>query len=121
MIHLLDNAVDASASDEPVRIRVRAEDERVVIDISDRGPGMTAEFIRDELFRPLSTSKLAGSGIGAWQARDILRTAGGDITVLSRPGAGTTMRITLPALNPAASQPGEPVKLRARTAEEQSA
>ncbi len=121
VIHLLDNAVDASASDEPVHIRVRAEDERVVIDISDRGPGMTAEFIRDELFRPLSTSKLAGSGIGAWQARDILRTAGGDITVLSRPGAGTTMRITLPALNPTASQPGEPVKLRARTAEEQSA
>ena len=37
--------------------------------IIDRGPGMTPEFIRDELFRPLSTSKAQGSGIGAWQKR----------------------------------------------------
>jgi signal transduction histidine kinase len=58
---------------------------------------MTPEFIRDELFRPLSTSKPTGSGIGAWQARELLCGAGGDLAVLSRPGAGTTMRVILPA------------------------
>jgi signal transduction histidine kinase len=57
---------------------------------------MTPDFIRDELFRPLSTSKPGGSGIGAWQARDLLRAAGGELTVLSKPGAGTTMRLSLP-------------------------
>jgi signal transduction histidine kinase len=57
---------------------------------------MTPEFIRDELFRPLSTSTRQGSGIGAWQARELLREAGGELTVLSRPGAGTTMRVVLP-------------------------
>ncbi|WP_135467475.1 XrtA/PEP-CTERM system histidine kinase PrsK [Crenalkalicoccus roseus] len=94
--HLLDNAIEASAPGEPVRIRLRQEGGRVVVDIIDRGEGMTPEFIRDELFRPLSTSKPRGSGIGAWQARELLREAGGDLTVLSRPGAGTTMRLTLP-------------------------
>jgi signal transduction histidine kinase len=70
---------------------------RVVVEIADTGRGMTPEFIRDELFRPLSSSKPGGSGIGAWQARELLRDAGGDLVVESRPGAGTTMRLILPA------------------------
>ncbi|WP_309139667.1 XrtA/PEP-CTERM system histidine kinase PrsK [Siccirubricoccus sp. G192] len=102
--HLLDNAAEASGPGEPVQVRVRHEAGRIVVDITDRGQGMTPEFIRDELFRPLSTSKPRGSGIGAWQARDLLRGAGGDLAVLSRPGAGTTMRLTLPA---AAARPLE--------------
>ncbi|MDO9713093.1 XrtA/PEP-CTERM system histidine kinase PrsK [Paracraurococcus lichenis] len=95
--HLMNNAAEASPRGEPVRVRVLAEGRQVVVEISDRGPGMTPEFIRDELFRPLSTSKRWGSGIGAWQARELLREAGGDLAVVSRPGAGTTMRLLLPA------------------------
>ena len=68
----------------------------LVLDITDHGPGMTPEFIRDELFRPFGTAKPDGTGIGAWQAREILREAGGDLVVLSHLGAGTTMRVTLP-------------------------
>jgi putative PEP-CTERM system histidine kinase len=95
--HLLDNAIEASTAGEPVLIRVRRSEGGIVIDITDRGPGMTAEFVRDSLFRPLSTSKPQGSGIGAWQSRELLREAGGDLTVLTRPGVGTTMRMALPA------------------------
>jgi signal transduction histidine kinase len=95
--HLLDNAIEASAAGAPVRIRLRQENGRILVDIIDRGTGMTPEFIRDELFRPLSSSKPGGSGIGAWQARELLRDAGGDLIVESRPGAGTTMRLILPA------------------------
>jgi putative PEP-CTERM system histidine kinase len=97
--HLLDNAVEASAPGAPVRLRLQhdAEAGRVTLEIADSGPGMTPDFIRDELFRPLATSKPRGNGIGAWQARELLREAGGDLAVLSRPGAGTTMRLTLPA------------------------
>jgi signal transduction histidine kinase len=105
--HLLDNAVEASPPGEPVRVTVREVAGRVEVDIVDRGPGMTAEFIRDELFRPLSTSKPQGSGIGAWQARELLREAGGELTVLSRPGAGTTMRLVIP-LAPAATSEAIP-------------
>jgi putative PEP-CTERM system histidine kinase len=94
--HLINNAIDASPAQEPVRVALRREGGRIVIDIADRGPGMTPEFVRDVLFRPLGTSKAKGSGIGAWQARELLREAGGDLSVLTRPGEGTTMRLTLP-------------------------
>lgn len=95
--HLMNNAAEASPPGEPVRVRVGHEGSRVLVEVTDRGPGMSPEFIRDELFRPLSTSKQQGSGIGAWQARELLREAGGDLAVLSRLGAGTTMRVLLPA------------------------
>jgi putative PEP-CTERM system histidine kinase len=95
--HLLDNAIEASPAGMPVTIALRRQGERIEIDIIDKGPGMTAEFVRDQLFRPLSTSKPQGSGIGAWQARDLLREAGGGLAALTSPGAGTTMRLTMPA------------------------
>ena len=98
ILHLLNNACDASAPDQAVRIRLRAQGGRLIIDITDSGPGMTPEFIRDELFRPFGTAKPDGTGIGAWQAREMLREAGGDLVVLSHLGAGTTMRVTLPLL-----------------------
>jgi signal transduction histidine kinase len=88
-----------------VRIALRHEARRALIDIVDAGPGMTPEFVRDELFRPFRTSKPDGSGIGAYQARELVRGAGGDLLVLSRPGAGTTMRLLLPLVEAAARQP----------------
>jgi putative PEP-CTERM system histidine kinase len=95
--HLLNNAIEASPPAAPVEIRLRRAGSRIEIDIADRGAGMVPEFVRDELFRPLSTSKAGGSGIGAWQARELLASAGGELTVLSQPGMGTTMRLVLPA------------------------
>ncbi|MBS7812039.1 XrtA/PEP-CTERM system histidine kinase PrsK [Roseococcus pinisoli] len=96
--HLLDNAAEASPPDVPVWVTLRQEEARLVLDITDRGPGMSAEFVRDTLFRPLSSGRAGGNGIGAWQARDLLRGAGGDIDVITAPGRGTTMRVTLPCL-----------------------
>jgi putative PEP-CTERM system histidine kinase len=94
--HLLDNAVEAAGPEAPVRIVLRHDQRQVLVDIIDRGPGMTPDFVRDELFRPFRTSKDNGSGIGAFQARELLRDAGGDLVVLSQPGVGTTMRLLLP-------------------------
>ena len=59
---------------------------------------MTPEFIRDELFRPFATTKGGGHGIGAYQARELLREAGGDLLVISRRAGGTTMRLLLPSV-----------------------
>jgi signal transduction histidine kinase len=58
---------------------------------------MTPEFVRDTLFRPFGTAKRGGTGIGAFQARELLREAGGELVVISRLGEGTTMRAVLPA------------------------
>ncbi len=111
--HLLDNAIEASrmaaagvgSEPEPVRIALSHVARRALIDIIDAGPGMSPEFVRDELFRPFRTSKPEGSGIGAYQARELVRGAGGDLLVLSRPGAGTTMRLLLPLVEAATRQP----------------
>jgi putative PEP-CTERM system histidine kinase len=100
--HLLDNAIEASAATvaekTPVRITLRHDARSVVIDIVDRGPGMSPEFIRDTLFRPFASTKAGGHGIGAFQARELLREAGGDLLAISRPREGTTMRLLLPSV-----------------------
>ena len=93
--HLLNNAVEAGGH-RPVILRVRHEATQVVVDAVDSGAGMTAEFVQDQLFRPFTTSKAGGSGIGAFQARDLVREAGGDVLAISKPGLGTTMRVLLP-------------------------
>jgi len=102
--HLLNNAVEAGGS-APIVVKVRHDRLHIVVDVTDQGPGMTPEFIRDTLFQPFSSTKAGGHGIGAYQSRELLREAGGDLLVLSRPGEGTTMRIFLPALDAEASQP----------------
>ena len=76
----------------------------MVVDIIDEGPGMTPEFIRDELFRPFATTKGGGHGIGAYQARELLREAGGDLLVFSKPNSGTTMRLLLPSVGAAVEE-----------------
>ncbi len=66
---------------------------------------MPPEFVRDELFRPLRTTKGDGHGIGAFQARELLRDAGGDLLVISKPQVGTTMRLILPSVRPGVAEP----------------
>jgi putative PEP-CTERM system histidine kinase len=107
MIHLLDNAMEATRASHaerppPVQVTLRHEARHTVIDIVDEGSGMNPDFIRDGLFRPFRTSKPGGSGIGAYQARELVREAGGDLVVISQPGAGTTMRLLLPTVEAAA-------------------
>ncbi|MBS0642821.1 MAG: XrtA/PEP-CTERM system histidine kinase PrsK [Acetobacteraceae bacterium] len=102
--HLLDNAIEAARPGTGVRISLRREGLSLIVDISDEGPGMTPEFVRDSLFRPFRTTK-GGHGIGAYQSRELLRNAGGDLQVISRPGSGTTMRVIIPSVQPGIAQP----------------
>ena len=69
---------------------------------------MDETFIRDELFLPFRSTKSSGYGIGAFQTRELIRMAGGDIEVISEPGTGTTMRVAL-ACRPRA-RAGDPVR-----------
>ncbi|WP_419729321.1 XrtA/PEP-CTERM system histidine kinase PrsK [Lichenicola sp.] len=112
LCHLLDNAA-AAGPGGVVRIAAFRTGDRIVVEIRDRGCGMTPEFVRDELFRPFRSRTAGGSGIGAFQSRELLRRAGGDLLVLSVPGEGTTMRLLLPASEPAAvpARPMQPAPL----------
>jgi len=93
---LLDNAIEASPAGASILLGLRCRDGKLVIDIADQGAGMDIDFIHGQLFRPFRSTKAEGYGIGAYQTRELLRMAGGDLDVISAPGAGTTMRISLP-------------------------
>ncbi len=94
--HVIMNAIEASPNDSCVDVRVGRRGDSVCVSVEDKGRGMTQQFIADELFRPLRTTKGTGFGIGAYQAREIIRDLGGDIDVRSKVGEGTTVTLLLP-------------------------
>ncbi|CAN5176372.1 PEP-CTERM system histidine kinase PrsK [soil metagenome] len=94
--HLVQNAIDASAPDEPVIIRLGQVRDGVAIDVVDRGCGMSAEFIRRDLFKPFTSSKAGGFGIGAFEARELAHAMNGRIDVRSRLGEGSCFTVMLP-------------------------
>src|SRR6266566_256356 len=96
--HVITNAVEANPKEAPVKVRVGAMGSFVRVAVEDTGPGMTPRFIAEELFRPLRTTKRKGFGIGAYQAREMMRDLGGDIEVRSKLGEGTTMTLLLPSM-----------------------
>ncbi|MGH8133682.1 MAG: XrtA/PEP-CTERM system histidine kinase PrsK [Steroidobacteraceae bacterium] len=103
--HVVRNAQDATASGGSVTVSVRRAVQRAVIEVADTGVGMDAEFIRSRLFRPFDTTKgERGMGIGAYAAREFVRTCGGSVEVASSPGQGTRFTIKLP-LAPGAEGP----------------
>lgn len=94
--HLVQNAVDASPATEPVTIQIGMNRDEATITISDRGAGMSAAFIREHLFKPFTSTKDGGFGIGAYEARAIVAAMGGRIEVSSREGHGSQFTIYLP-------------------------
>ena len=67
--------------------------------VSDTGPGMSRTFIDNRLFRPFSTTKRQGIGLGLYTCREVIRAGGGSIEVQSVEGAGTTFRVVLPSIS----------------------
>jgi signal transduction histidine kinase len=66
--------------------------------ISDTGRGMSRTFIETRLFRPFSTTKRSGIGLGLYTCREVIKASGGSIEVDSVEGAGTTFRVVLPSI-----------------------
>jgi putative PEP-CTERM system histidine kinase len=97
--HLIRNAQDASAAEGQIRVELRADGRNAFLTVTDTGSGMTAEFVRERLFRPFDSTKGSkGMGIGAYQVREYVRMIGGQVEVQSSPGTGTRFSITLPLI-----------------------
>ena len=99
LANIFENALEAAAARVSVRTDAegRGRRRKAVLEIEDDGPGMTEDFLRNRLFRPFQTTKSDGVGLGLYSAHQIVGLHRGAIEVRSAPGAGTTVRITLPA------------------------
>lgn len=96
LVHLVQNAIDASDSHSPVVIEAYSDGVSGKVQIIDNGRGMTPQFLRNGLFKPFVSSKEGGFGIGAFEAREIIRSMGGRLDVESREGVGTRFTVTIP-------------------------
>ena len=114
LVHLVQNAIDASDADSIVFLNTRTDDLSGIIEVIDEGEGMSPGFVRSGLFKPFVSSKNGGFGIGAFEAREIVRAMGGRLSVESREGIGTRFIVTLP-LN-AAQQDSEDLANRSEVA-----
>ena len=75
---------------------LRADGERVVVEVSDTGSGIMPEDL-EKIFLPFFTTKPSGTGLGMSIVKKIVDLHGGDISVDSAPGRGTRVRVALPA------------------------
>jgi putative PEP-CTERM system histidine kinase len=96
LMHLVQNAVDASPPAVPVVVRYGARGGEGVIAVEDRGSGMSAEFVRTRLFQPFASTKENGFGVGAYEAKSLVAAMGGRIEVDSREGEGSVFTLYLP-------------------------
>ena len=96
-LNLVKNAVDAMPSGGTLTVRVRHEDQGVVIVVQDTGTGIPPAQMK-KLFMPFFTTKPPGkgTGLGLSVSASILKNFGGNIFVESAPGKGSTFTVELP-------------------------
>jgi signal transduction histidine kinase len=112
LVNLLSNGIKFTENGE-VRVGCAVSDGILAVSIADTGVGIPAENIEEvfELFwqaEQTATRKTGGTGLGLSVTRKLARLLGGDVTVASRVGMGTTFLLTLPMKAPA----GEKIRRR---------
>jgi putative PEP-CTERM system histidine kinase len=94
--HLVQNSFDATPADGRVWLAVDRYSGQVKVTVGDNGAGMSEEFIQTRLFKPFSTTKQTGMGIGTFESFQYVRELGGSVSVKSAPGDGTEVTVLLP-------------------------
>ena len=97
--NLLLNAEEAITGKGEIRLTTAVQDDMVILSVTDNGCGISAEFLEHRLFKPFSTTKSQGFGIGLYQLKSILEAHGGRIQASSDAGKGSTFTVTLPIEN----------------------
>ncbi|PYX46772.1 MAG: hypothetical protein DMG79_15565 [Acidobacteria bacterium] len=94
--NLIDNAIDAMGGKGELRVRTYREDDCIVVEIGDNGPGISAE-VRPHIFEPFFTTKGVGegTGLGLDTVQRIIKKHRGNIQVRSEPG-NTRFQVWLP-------------------------
>jgi signal transduction histidine kinase len=95
--NIIDNAVDAMHGKGEIKLKTYEEDQRVVVEIADNGPGIPQD-IQSRIFEPFFTTKAPGqgTGLGLHISHDIIANRHhGQLMVESKPGE-TRFRVVLP-------------------------
>jgi signal transduction histidine kinase len=101
---LVQNALEVSRPGQTVTVRSERGGDFCRVAVADEGPGIRPEH-RARVFTPFFTTKPGGQGLALSSARKVLRDLGGDITLDSATGRGTTVTLVLPRESPEALMP----------------
>jgi two-component system OmpR family sensor kinase len=99
LYNLLDNALKFTKSGDTVEVRAFEDGNVVVIEVADTGPGIPKDELPrvwEELYRGREARGVPGSGLGLALVRAVVERHGGKVTLRSRVGQGTVVRVTLP-------------------------
>ncbi len=105
VVQLIHNAIDAMPRGGTITIRTGLEAGKATVSVSDTGVGMT-EAVRRRAFEPFfSTKGETGLGLGLSMVYGVMARHGGDATLDSEEGRGTTLTLRVPTTGDAAHQP----------------
>src|SRR6266851_4139365 len=98
LINLLINAAHAIKGKGTIRVRGRREDQQIIVDVEDNGPGIPAEVLQ-RLFEPFFTTKSAGKGTGLGLAvsMHLVSSMGGQLIAGNLASGGARFTVSLPA------------------------
>jgi heavy metal sensor kinase len=99
LLNLTDNAIKYAPRGGRIDVAIRPDGDRAVLEVKDTGPGIAPEDERrifERFYRGDPAHGRGGTGLGLALVRSIVRMHGGEVTVDSRPGAGSRFVVTLP-------------------------
>ncbi len=97
--NLVSNAIHWTPDGGRVEIGVESQNGTISVDVTDSGPGISAEQ-RERIFRPFVSGDTQGTGLGLPIARELARALGGRVELESTVGEGSRFRLVLPVSRP---------------------
>ena len=99
LLNLLLNSIDATSDDDVIQIHARIEDSHLIIEVRDTGHGIQEEHL-GRITEAFYTTKPHGTGLGLAVCSQIVKEHNGTLDIRSCVGQGTSVKITLPLLQP---------------------